>query len=123
MFDIQPYRHFKDYAYLRICDMTVPGRQEQLVLYRCLKEDTLYCRSADNFHGDVVTKTYSGPRFVKTGGYETEIEREQQRLSEAQTLDVLHSETGLMYKVRIDQVNKTAVGLPLPRAQVAPSPA
>jgi hypothetical protein len=123
MFDIEPYRHFKNYPYLRICEMTVPGQKDKLVLYRCLNEDRLYCRSAANFHGEVVTKTYSGRRFEKTDGYKAEIEREYKRLSDAQTLDVLHSETGLMYKVRIDQAKGTAVGSPLPRAQAAPAPA
>lgn len=122
MFNIEPYRHFKNDPYLRICEMTIKGCSEPLVLYRCLKEDRLYCRPKANFHGSIETRIYSGPRFTKIDGFETEIVREHKRLAQATVLDILHSETRQIYKVNIDPFRGTAVGFPMSEAHPVPVP-
>jgi hypothetical protein len=106
MAGIEAYRHFKDYFYLRLGRVVDEATGTPLTVYRCLREDRLYCRPEENFDGIVKTKNYTGPRFEKIAGYDAEIERERQRLLAASSFDVTHSDTHEVYTVRLSSAGE-----------------
>lgn len=60
----QTYRHYKGGLYIKIGEALHSDTGEMMVIYICAMRGEMFCRPKEIFYSDVITDTYSGPRFT-----------------------------------------------------------